>query len=329
MNLNEAFRPFVEYPAFQTLLTQAATKGVSVEQLLGLALGFLMALCWFLFVLIPGGPAIALSPTEFRPFEVESIKQVSHDTKSFRFKLQSKEHMLGLPTGQHISFRCKGKDGADIIRSYTPITSNDERGYVEFIIKVYFPDVHPKFPDGGAMTMFLEGLKVGDTLDMRGPKGHLDYTGCGKYTISKMDKKTGKRANVQYSNKRFGFVAGGSGITPCLQVIREMLKNPNDKSDISLLYANQTEKDILLHDELEQMAKEHSDRFRVHYTLDNPKRGWKGSKGFITADMCKEALPEAGEDAFVFICGPPPMIKFAVEPSLKEMGYREDQWFAF
>ena len=145
-----------------------------------------------------------------------------------------------------------------------------------------------------------------------------------------MNMKTGKRSLEQYQNKRFGFVAGGSGITPCMQVIREMLKNPRDHSDISLLYANQTENDILLRKELEQMVREHKDRFRVHYTLDHPpRRGWKGSKGFINTEMCEKALPQVGVDAFVFICGPPPMIKFAVEPALKELGFDESQWFVF
>jgi cytochrome-b5 reductase len=330
MSLSDFLRPAVEHPMFQHLITSAETKGITIEMLLGIAVGFLIFLVYLLFIMSNGSGPIALSAEEYQPFELTEIEQISPDTKRLRFALQSPLHVLGLPTGQHISFRCKAKDGSDIIRSYTPITSNDEVGYVDFVIKVYFPDVHPKFPDGGAMTMHLEGLKVGDTVDMRGPKGHMDYTGCGKYSISRMNMKTGKRSMEQYNNKRFGFIAGGSGITPCLQVIREMLKIPNDHSDISLLYANQTEKDILLRTELDSMAKEHADRFRVHYTLDNPpKRGWKGSKGFIDTEMCEKSLPEAGDDAFIFICGPPPMIKFAVEPALKEMGYDAAQWFAF
>lgn len=64
--------------------------------------------------------------------------------------------MLGLPVGQHITLRCKNKSGEDVQRSYTPISSNDDKGFVEFVIKVYFPNVHPRFPNGGAMTMHLQ-----------------------------------------------------------------------------------------------------------------------------------------------------------------------------
>jgi len=174
-------------------------------------------------------------------------------------------------------------------------------------------------------------------VDMRGPKGSLEYAGLGAFSVSRMDMSTGKRVKKTYQKKRFGFVAGGSGITPCLQVINAMLKNPSDTSEIWLLYANQTEKDILLRERLEKMAEKHPQRFHLHYTLDTPpKRGWKGSEGFIDTAMCKLALPPPSRsadstdtDAFIFICGPPPMIKFAVEPALREIGFKDGEWMVF
>jgi cytochrome-b5 reductase len=181
-------------------------------------------------------------------------------------------------------------------------------------------------------------MKIGDRLDMRGPKGSLDYLGQGAFTINQLNMNTGKRNKETYQKRRFGFVAGGSGITPCLQVIRQMLKNPSDESEIWLLYANQTEKDILLRDELEAIEARHKQRFHLHFTLDTaPKRGWKGSEGFINTAMCKLALPAperlgdsaATSDAFIFICGPPPMIKFAVEPALREIGFKDGEWMVF
>lgn len=327
--LSRLFQPFVESDMFQGLLSAAAAQGLGVEQLLGIAVGFAMLMVFFLHTMT-SSPPVALDAKEYRPFKLEAITQLSPDTKLLRFALQTPGTVLGLPTGQHISFRAKNTEGGDIVRSYTPITSNDELGYVEFVIKVYFPNVHPKFPEGGAMTMHLQGLQVGDSVEMRGPKGHLDYHGRGAFTIHPRVPLPGRRPTEHTGVRRVGFVAGGSGITPCLQVIREILKDEADTSEIWLLYANQTDKDILLRPELEAMQKEHAGRFKsLHYTLDNPPRRWAYSTGFINTDMCREALPEAGEDAFVFICGPPPMIKFAVEPSLKELGYKEGQWFAF
>ena len=34
-------------------------------------------------------------------------------------------------------------------------------------------------------------------------------------------------------------IAGGTGITPMLQIIRQMLKDKKDKTEMSLLFANQ------------------------------------------------------------------------------------------
>ncbi len=57
-------------------------------------------------------------------------------------------------------------------------------------------------------------------------------------------------------------VAGGSGITPMLQVASEVLRNPADKTEVSLIFANQTEKDIILREEIDEMAAKHKN-FKV------------------------------------------------------------------
>jgi cytochrome-b5 reductase len=45
-------------------------------------------------------------------------------------------------------------------------------------------------------------------------------------------------------------IAGGTGITPCYQIIKAVLNNPNDKTKVNLVYSNTTQEDILLKDEL-------------------------------------------------------------------------------
>ena len=87
-------------------------------------------------------------------------KEISQDTRTFKFALPDDNHILGLPVGQHIYLSAK-VDGKLIVRSYTPISSDDDLGFVELLIKVYFANTHPKFPDGGKMTQYLESLKIG------------------------------------------------------------------------------------------------------------------------------------------------------------------------
>lgn len=47
------------------------------------------------------------------------------------------------------------------------------------VLQVYFKDTHPKFPAGGKMSQYLESMKIGDTIEFRGPNGLLVYEGKG------------------------------------------------------------------------------------------------------------------------------------------------------
>jgi cytochrome-b5 reductase len=52
-------------------------------------------------------------------------------------------------------------------------------------------------------------------------------------------------------------VAGGSGLTPMLQVIKEIARNPEDKTEVNFVFANQTLEDIILKKELDEIAATH------------------------------------------------------------------------
>uniref|UniRef100_A0A915CVN1 NADH-cytochrome b5 reductase n=1 Tax=Ditylenchus dipsaci TaxID=166011 RepID=A0A915CVN1_9BILA len=241
--------------------------------------------------------------------------------------------------GQHLYLSAK-IDGKLTVRPYTPVSSDDDLGKVEFVIKVYFKDTHPKFPEGGKMSQYLNELNIGDTMDFRGPQGLIVYKGNGYFEV-RADKK---QAPVLRHFDEIGLVAGGTGITPHLQVINEILKNPSDTTKISLLFANQTEEDILLREDLDRLQAEHSGRFKLWYTIDRPPpTGWHYSVGFISPEMMAEHLPienksykdssaEVGckaDFSAVFMCGPPPMMKFACEPSLDKLNFPAENRFFF
>lgn len=58
-----------------------------------------------------------------------------------------------------------------------------------------------------------------------------------------------------------------------LQLIRQITRDSKDETKLSLLFANQTEEDILLRDELEEAVKNHPDQVKVWYTVDRPTEG--------------------------------------------------------
>ncbi len=35
--------------------------------------------------------------------------------------------------------------------------------------------MHPKFPNGGKLTQYMDAMKPGDKIDVRGPSGRLVY----------------------------------------------------------------------------------------------------------------------------------------------------------
>jgi cytochrome-b5 reductase len=54
---------------------------------------------------------------------------------SYRFALPREDDVLGLPIGQHIVLSAT-IDGKEVSRSYTPTSSDNDKGYFELIIKV-------------------------------------------------------------------------------------------------------------------------------------------------------------------------------------------------
>ncbi|NXY68062.1 NB5R2 reductase, partial [Glareola pratincola] len=263
-------------------------------------------------------------PLEKYPLRLVDKEEISHDTKKFRFGLPSPDHILGLPVGQHVYLSAK-IDGNLVIRAYTPVSSDETKGYVDLIIKVYHKNVNPKFPEGGKMSQYLNDMKIGDTIDFRGPNGLLVYKGAGTFLI-KPHKKS--EAEKKFA-KHLGMIAGGTGITPMLQLIRRITSDPKDSTKCYLLFANQTEKDILLRAELEDIAKRHPDQFTLWYTLDRPPQDWKYSSGFVTADMIKTHLPCPSSETLILMCGPPPMIQFACQPNLDKLGYPKSSIFSY
>jgi len=200
-----------------------------------------------------------MSPCNVFPSDVASAADrflTREGRCSYKFNLPHSNAILGLPIGQHVSLAAT-IDGKEVVRSYTPTSSDADRGHFNLLIKSY--------PTGN-ISKYVANMKIGQTIKCRGPKGQFVYA-----------------PNMV---RAFGMIAGGTGITPMLQIIRAITENPEDKTQIDLIFANVNREDILLKDELDELAANNVN-FRVHYVLNNPSEGWKGGVGFVTADIIK------------------------------------------
>lgn len=280
-------------------------------------------------------PPVKFLNKQRQSVKLESIQKLSADTIRMRFALPSSSMVLGLPVGKHFKVFAPNTAGVvdgqwngrpdpeagetEIERKYTPTSSDDERGYVELVIKVYNKGVIDRFPDGGKMSQYLGSMVVGDSLDISGPWGMIEYAGRGKWLY-------GKKEIVASS---VGMMAGGTGITPMLQIVAAVLKDPKDKTQLSLIFANQAEEDILVREELEALEKAHPKRFKLWYTLDRPPAKWSYSAGFITDVMIKDKLPPPTDNNLIIMCGPPPMVQYACKANLDKLGYAKAKQLAF
>jgi nitrate reductase (NAD(P)H) len=261
---------------------------------------------------------VALNPKKWIEFELLSKIEVSHDTRLFTFKLPSAEHQLGLPVGYHMFVQATIEDKM-VMRAYTPVSANEDLGTFTLCIKVYFKNVHPKFPDGGKVSQYMEAMNVGDMLRVKGPLGHFEYVGRGCVIHNGAERHL----------KHLGLICGGTGLTPAYQIMKAVCRDPEDLTEIHLLYANQTEQDILMREELDAMAAVR-ENIHVWYTVDRaPEAGWTFSTGFVNEEMLRAHMPAASENSFVGMCGPPGMIKFACIPNLQKLGYKESDFMSF
>ena len=145
-------------------------------------------------------------------------------------------------------------------------------------------------------------MKVGEKIKMEGPKGLLFYEGHGNFLLRR--KPIVKR--------KIGLIAGGTGITPCFQIVQASTFG-QDGIPIVLLYSNKTKDDILLKDELDSLVRSNPDNLKLYHTLtrEELKDGdFTYLHGRITEDMISKCgFPEPSPDTLIGYCGPAPFNK--------------------
>jgi len=233
-----------------------------------------------------------LEPMNYQYLPLIEKMEIAPNVYKLCFELPTTTTVLGLPVGQHVAIKAE-IDGKTVSRSYTPVSNNSDVGRLELIIRCY--------PDGQLTGKYLAKLQVGDEVAFRGPKGAMRY----------------KRGLA----KKIAMVAGGTGITPMFQLIRAVCEDDCDTTEISLIYANRSEQDMLLGKELDSFARRYPKNFKVWYMLDKASEGWRYGEGYVNAQVMRDHLPPPDEDTKLVLCGPPGMIN-ACKKTAESLGFK-------
>jgi len=223
------------------------------------------------------------------PYKLIHIETDTHDTRTFRFELPADATLDMLP-GDFLYVHAT-VNGKTIKRAYTPSSLPGVAGFFDLTVKRY---------EAGAISTYLHDQRIGNTVLMSGPN-------TGGHWVDGMAK-------------RVGFVAGGTGITPMISIIRWILTNKIE-AELFLIFANKTESDIIFRQEWDRDGREHSN-FHCYHVLEQPPSEWSGGVGRITPEILRQHLPSPDADSCIFLCGPPAMVD-SLEVTLKELGYPE------
>lgn len=283
-----------------------------------------------------------IGTTEFKNVFLNRKKQtlqlcevipLTQTSKIFIFSYPREYDALGLGLCKHIKFFGRNREGKipgqwnqreesdsginEICRSYTPIYVDSEKREIHFVIRIYKPT--EGFPDGGKMSLYLDSLKVNDTLNVSGPYGLIEYKGNNTYAYtSKLIEK----------KKHIVMIAGGTGMTPFFRLINYVLLSENSvnqtdssSSYMTFIYANRNEEEIMLKsifDEYEEKYKNFKMVYSIDTCLDKKKEKLYDNIGFITEALLKKYvleytklhIPIEASDTLILICGPPSMNTF-------------------
>lgn len=249
----------------------------------------------------------------FDTLKIDKIVNETEDTISIYFDIPHElRDKYNFKAGQYLTLKADIA-GEEVRRSYSICTAPHSSS----------PAVSIKRVENGRMSNYLhDNLSSGQTLEVLAPEG--------RFTIL----PDASLARDHY------FFAAGSGITPVMSMIQDLLEH-EPKSSCHLIYGSRSEKGIIFNNMLDELSKKHEGQLNVFHTISQPTKvkagglggllgkksvAWKGSTGRIDAEKVMsfiESHPSYTKAQLYYICGPGTMIA-NVESALIDLGINKD-----
>jgi ferredoxin-NADP reductase len=229
-----------------------------------------------------------LHPKRMR-LRVTRILQETPTTRTFRFE-RTDGPLPPFRPGQYVNLFVD-VDGVLTSRPYS-ISSPPGTGHLDLTVR--------DKPGGFVAPYLLDQVQEGEELESTGPGGNFYY-------------------EPLIDGHDLVFLAGGSGITPFMSIIRDAVSGAQTTPPrrIHLLYGSRVPDDVIFGSELAALAGQHPD-LRYSLVISEPPPGYEGLAGFLDADLISSQIGDVQGKTF-YICGPNVMYDFCLA-ALNELG---------
>lgn len=231
---------------------------------------------------------------KFHTVRIKEIHRETPDTISVELDIPGDlQSSLRHEAGQYLTLRTR-INGEEIQRPYSLSSAPHEEKWRVAIKKT---------EDGEFSQHAHSNFKAGQVIDIMGPEGHFT-----------LKTDPGHR-------KKYVFFAAGSGITPVISLIKEVLEQ-EPHSHLQLFYGNKKFSTIIFYRELQELQMRAADRFDIQYFFTEEPMKDAMYCGRLDVSKCtllaeKMLLDIPGADEF-FLCGPEQMIFDLRDMFLKE-----------
>ena len=223
----------------------------------------------------------------FHALRVLEIVPETNEANSIRFEIPPElRDRFAFKAGQHLTLRAM-LNGEEVRRNYSLCTAPAENDWLVTVKRI----------GGGLFSNWVgDALKAGDTLDVMPPHGSFTT----EFDAAKSRHLVG--------------VAGGSGITPVMSLIKTLLRE-EPQSRFTLLYGNRDSSSVIFLEALAALKDKHLGRFEIYHFLDQEEQDIALFNGMLNRERLEEAIehlvPDAADVDGWFICGPGPMMDAA------------------
>ena len=234
--------------------------------------------------------------SQFHTLNIASVDRLTQDSVRLSLEVPNdlKSDYSFLP-GQYLTLEAQ-IDGLAVRRAYSICSAADE-GKLEVGIK--------KVNQGLFSTYANDTLTAGDQISVSIPEGRFVL-------------------DAQNESGTYCAFASGSGITPVLSMIKTTL-GANNNTRFVLVYGNRSLKDVMFHEDLQELISTYPDRFKVEWIYSREKQDnalFGRIQKAVVNYLLKNKYGEWDFDKY-FICGPGEMID-EVAQTLSERGIHQD-----